>query len=177
MGTLRPVALRTIAVGALRTVVAVEVTTLGTVTAALLPAMRRDHGGLATTTLVYEGLQSTHNVNRLEAFAHQVRQDLGVGLRGEGMPPALEGLPDGGGVLDDAVVDHRDAFMAVQVGVSVGFAGLAVGGPARVTHADRSLRPVTAQGLLEAIELARLLEDRQFAVEQSDTCRIVAAVF
>ncbi len=47
---------------------------LGTVTAALLPAMRRDHGGMATCTLVYEGLQSTHNVNRLEAFAHQVRQ-------------------------------------------------------------------------------------------------------
>jgi predicted CoA-substrate-specific enzyme activase len=47
---------------------------LGTVTSALLPAMRRDHGGMATCTLVYEGLQSTHNVNRLEAFAHQVRQ-------------------------------------------------------------------------------------------------------
>jgi predicted CoA-substrate-specific enzyme activase len=46
---------------------------LGTVTAALLPTMRRDHPGLATCTLVYEGLQSTHNVNRLEAFADQVR--------------------------------------------------------------------------------------------------------
>lgn len=47
---------------------------LGTVTASLMPAMRRAHPGLATCTLVYEGLQSTHNVNRLEAFAHQVRQ-------------------------------------------------------------------------------------------------------
>jgi predicted CoA-substrate-specific enzyme activase len=46
---------------------------LGTVTAALLPRMRRDHPGLATCTLVYEGLQSTHNVNRLEAFADLVR--------------------------------------------------------------------------------------------------------
>jgi len=46
---------------------------LGTVTSALLPAMRRDNGGMATCSLVYEGLQSTHNVNRLEAFAHQVR--------------------------------------------------------------------------------------------------------
>ncbi|HOI08944.1 MAG TPA: hypothetical protein PK313_00575, partial [Myxococcota bacterium] len=46
---------------------------LGTLTAALLPRMRRDHPGLATCTLVYEGLQSTHNVNRLEAFADQVR--------------------------------------------------------------------------------------------------------
>ena len=47
---------------------------LGTVTAALLPAMRQDNPGIATCTLVYEGLQSLHNVNRLEAFAHQVRQ-------------------------------------------------------------------------------------------------------
>ena len=47
---------------------------VGTVTAALTPAMHRDFPGLSTCTLVYEGLQSTHNVNRLEAFAHQVRQ-------------------------------------------------------------------------------------------------------
>jgi hypothetical protein len=35
--------------------------------------MQSDLPGLATTTLIYEGLRSTHNVNRLEAFAHRVR--------------------------------------------------------------------------------------------------------
>lgn len=47
---------------------------LGTVTAALTDAMRRDLGQLPMCSLIYDGLQSTHHVNRLEAFAHQVRQ-------------------------------------------------------------------------------------------------------
>ncbi len=45
---------------------------LGTVTAALTPSIRQQMPDLSMCTLVYEGLQSTHNINRLEAFAHQV---------------------------------------------------------------------------------------------------------
>jgi predicted CoA-substrate-specific enzyme activase len=46
---------------------------LGTVTASLSKSIRNDIEGTPLCTLVYEGLQSTHTINRLEAFAHQVR--------------------------------------------------------------------------------------------------------
>jgi predicted CoA-substrate-specific enzyme activase len=46
---------------------------LGTVTASLSKSIRRDIGDTPLCSLVYEGLKSTHNINRLEAFAHQVR--------------------------------------------------------------------------------------------------------
>lgn len=66
---------------------------LGTVTAALLPRMRRDYPGLATCTLVYEGLQSIHNINRLEAFADQVRSLPRAPERGAGAPAtAADGI-------------------------------------------------------------------------------------
>ena len=45
---------------------------LGTVTASLTKSMRKDMGDLPMCSLVYEGLKSTHNINRLEAFVHQV---------------------------------------------------------------------------------------------------------
>ena len=46
---------------------------LGTVTESLTPALRHEMGDIPICTLVYEGLHSTHNRNRLEAFAHQVK--------------------------------------------------------------------------------------------------------
>jgi len=46
---------------------------LGTVTASLTKSIRNDMDDIPLCTLVYEGLKSTHNVNRLEAFAHQVK--------------------------------------------------------------------------------------------------------
>ncbi|MGI6395437.1 MAG: acyl-CoA dehydratase activase [bacterium] len=46
---------------------------LGTVTASLSKSIRRDMNEIPICTLVYEGLKSTHNENRLEAFAHQVK--------------------------------------------------------------------------------------------------------
>jgi len=45
---------------------------LGNVTSALLPAMRSATPGLSSCTLIYEGLESTHNANRLEAFAERL---------------------------------------------------------------------------------------------------------
>jgi len=45
---------------------------LGTVTASLTKSMRKDMDDLPMCSLVYEGLKSTHNINRLEAFVHQV---------------------------------------------------------------------------------------------------------
>ena len=45
---------------------------LGNITASLAPSMRRNMGDIPIGTLVYEGLRSTHNSNRIEAFIHQV---------------------------------------------------------------------------------------------------------
>lgn len=47
---------------------------LGTVTESLTPALRKEMDDIPICTLVYEGLKSTHNKNRLEAFAHQLKQ-------------------------------------------------------------------------------------------------------
>ena len=49
---------------------------LGTVTESLTPALRKEMDDIPICTLVYEGLKSTHNKNRLEAFAHQVKQKI-----------------------------------------------------------------------------------------------------
>ncbi len=46
---------------------------LGTVTASLSKSIRKDIDDKPFCSLVFEGLKSTHTVNRLEAFAHQVR--------------------------------------------------------------------------------------------------------
>ncbi len=50
---------------------------LGTITQALIPAMRRDLPGLEIATLTYDGLQSTHTENRLQAFLAQVASRAG----------------------------------------------------------------------------------------------------
>lgn len=46
---------------------------LGNVTASLTKSMRKDMDDIPICNLVYEGLKSTHNINRLEAFTHQVK--------------------------------------------------------------------------------------------------------
>ena len=45
---------------------------LGNITASLTKSMRKDMDDIPICNLVYEGLKSTHNINRLEAFTHQV---------------------------------------------------------------------------------------------------------
>ena len=52
---------------------------LGTVTASLSKSIRRNIDDTPLCSLVYEGLKSTHTVNRLEAFAHQVRSFRATG--------------------------------------------------------------------------------------------------
>lgn len=46
---------------------------LGTITASLSKSIRSGINETPLCSLVYEGLKSTHNLNRLEAFAHQVK--------------------------------------------------------------------------------------------------------
>lgn len=56
---------------------------LGTITASLSASMRRDMADLPIATLVYEGLLSTHNTNRIEAFIHQVHNHRNSGKAGK----------------------------------------------------------------------------------------------
>src|SRR6202034_2233360 len=51
----------------------------------------------------------------------------------------LELVAEQFGVLDDAVVDDRDAVVRVGVGVRIGLVRLTVGGPAGVAEADGGL--------------------------------------
>ena len=54
-----------------------------------------------------------------EVVTHQVRDDLGVGLRGEDGANVGQALLERHVVLDDAVDDDVDATFVVEVGVSV----------------------------------------------------------
>lgn len=46
---------------------------LGTITDSLTGSMSRDMSDMPIGTIVYEGLQPTHNINRIEAFVDQIR--------------------------------------------------------------------------------------------------------
>src|SRR3546814_7516670 len=73
-----------------------------------------------------------------------------VGLRREAMPLALQLAAQDLVVLDNAVVDQRDAI--VGMGMRIGFARRAVGRPAGMADADRS-------------------EERRVVTEGVSTCR------
>ena len=74
--------------------------------------------------------------------------DFGVGLAGEGVAPCLEFFPQGGMVLDDAVVDEGDPFSGkVWMGVVGG--GGAMGRPAGVGDAECAAEGLDADLFLE----------------------------
>ena len=78
-------------------------------------------------------------------------------------------------VLDDAVVHHRHAAVAVRVGVLVG--RLAVRGPAGMADAGRAARRLLAEALLQIGELALGAHDREALLPQDrEARRIIAAV-
>ena len=60
--------------------------------------------------------------------------NLGVRFGGEDVPPGGELLAQLAEILDDAVMDHRDAVAGMGMGVVLG--RLAVGRPAGVANAD-----------------------------------------
>jgi len=79
-------------------------------------------------------------------------------------------------VLDDAVVDDRELFGGVRMGVVLG--RLAVGRPAGVADTDQALQRLTVQPRLEIAELALGAPPRQRAMlERGDAGGIIAAVF
>ena len=113
----------------------------------------------------------------LVQFADEVRQDFGVGFRGEGMVSLEERLPDRTGVLDDAVVDERDPPGLVGVGMGVGRGGRAMRGPPGVADADGAGGEMSGDLLFEVGELAsRLVHLEAGAVDDGDPGRVVSAV-
>ena len=90
----------------------------------------------------------------VEVIADEVGQHLGVGLREETVALALEAVPEGGVVLDDAVVDQGDLAGLVQVGMGVDVAGQAMRGPAGVADAERPGDRVRLERLRQALDTA-----------------------
>ena len=82
----------------------------------------------------------------------QMRDHLGVGLRGEFVAVALQLVAQFGEILDDAVVDDGDAVGEMRM--RVGLVGHAVGRPARVADADRAVERLVLQPALEIDQLA-----------------------
>ena len=117
---------------------------------------------------------------RVEAALHvgidQVGNHLGIGVGDELAPLRLQLGPELAVVLDDAVVDHRDA--AGGMGVGVGLAGLAMRGPAGVPDARSAADGAPGDQAFELDELALGAAKLDQAVgERRETRRIVAAVF
>ena len=107
----------------------------------------------------------------------QVDDDLGVGLALELHALVDQIFAQNGVILDDAVVDHREAAVAAQVGVRVADRRLAMGGPAGVGHADGG-----PFGFLDiGIELGHpphvFMNDEVSVLEHGEAGRVIAAVF
>jgi hypothetical protein len=103
-----------------------------------------DGDGVRAGDLAECGLHRLLEVAVVE-LADQLAEHLGIGVAREDAALLLEVGPDGGVVLDDAVVDEGDAVGlgaaggAVGVRVGVGVGGLAMRGPSRVGDADGSV--------------------------------------
>ena len=117
---------------------------------------------------------------RVEAALHvgidQVGDHLGIGVGDELAPLRLQLGPELPVVLDDAVMDHRDA--AGGMGVGVGLARRAMGGPAGVADADCAAHGAPGDQAFELDELALGAAKLDQAVgERREARRIVAAIF
>ena len=120
------------------------------------------------------------------AFAEQIRgvqladehgEDLGVGLALEDVAAVLEPGPQGGVVLDDAVVDERDAGAVVAVRVRIGLGDASVGRPAGVGQPQRAREtPDRLQPLLKVADPPDRAADVQLPVENGHPGRVVPAV-
>ena len=88
------------------------------------------------------------------ALLNEVGEYLGVRLGLEDMSTGDELFAELRKVLDDAVVDDRDAAVAARVGVGIGDRGLAVGRPTRVADATSRLLVHVVKLGLETSDLA-----------------------
>ena len=115
---------------------------------------------------------------RGEMEVHAVRDHFGVGFGGEGVAGLLELFAQLFVVLDDAVVNDREAAER-DVRMRVALGRDAVRGPARVRDADLAVRGVGFDRVLEHLDLADGAQALELggAVEHGDAGGVVAAVF
>ena len=97
---------------------------------------------------------------RREVEVHAMRDHFGVGFRREGVAGLLQLFAQLFVILDDAVVDDREAAER-DVRMRVAFRRDAVRGPARVRDADLAVRGVRFDCILQHLDLA----DRAQALE------------
>ena len=91
-------------------------------------------------------------------------------------PPAVSSCAQLVEILDDAVVDDRDAVGRMRMRVDLGRP--AMGRPAGVADADRAGERLASQPLLEVLELAFGAAARQVALlQRRDAGGVVAAIF
>src|SRR5438874_8728835 len=88
------------------------------------------------------------------------------------MPGGNQLVAQLGVVLDDAVVDDRQAAMAIQMWMRIGLGDPAMGGPAGMPKRNRA----TGQRGRSLTYLADVLLDQQSVMSTRDAPRIVAAV-
>lgn len=91
----------------------------------------------------------------------EMRDDLGVGLRGELVLPAMSFVAQFGEVLDDAVMDDGDAVGKMRMGI--GLVRHAVRRPAGVVDADGAVEWLGMEAPLQIAELALGAPPRQMA--------------
>ncbi len=107
----------------------------------------------------------------------QMRQHLGVGFRAEGDAFGFEPRPQCRGVLDDAVMDDRDAAGRVAMRMGVAVARFAMRRPAGMGDAGRAAE-ARRQDLLEFAHPALAFGQAQLAAAgDGDAGRIIAAIF
>ena len=109
----------------------------------------------------------------------QVSDDLGVGLRLEGVALRLQPLLDLEIVFEDPVVDDHERTAAVRVRMGVVVGRPAVGGPAGVPDPDGSAQRAVAQDALEHLDTTGRAPDleRSRRREHRDAGRVIAAIF
>ena len=121
-----------------------------------------------------------HGFLRRRAAAHFVGDEMGdgfrVGLGRKDMALGGQLRAQFAEILDDAVMDHRDAVIGVRVGV--GLIRLAMRRPPRVADADRAVKRRGGELFLEIFQLAAGAHAREPPVFQGgDAGRVIAAIF
>ena len=145
---------------------------------AALGLFTEDTQGVGALQTGYGLLDGLHQV-ALVVQVQQVDDDLGVGLALELEALGLQLLPQGGIVLDDAVVDDGELVVVAHMGVSVCIGGFTMGGPAGVTDAGCTGHGVTPLDLcVQVLDHADgFLHMDAVLAQNSDAGRVIASVF
>ena len=118
---------------------------------------------------------STGFIPLREKIIDQLHDRLGVGLGLEFCAGLFEFLAQFTEILDDAVVNDRNALGRMRM--RIGFGRLAVRGPARVTDTAMTLQRLALQSRFQILQLAFGAAPLQpSALERGDACGVIAAI-